>query len=47
MWYRPARKAKMDKEARQAKPNIVVLEFLDNFAQKMGIKNFDLNELLI
>ena len=35
------------KEARQAKPNIVVLEFLDNFAQKMGIKNFDLNELLI
>ena len=35
------------KEARQTKPNIVVLECLDNFAQKMGIKNFDLNELLI
>ena len=35
------------KEARQAKPDIVVLEILDNFAQKMGIKNFDLDELLI
>ena len=35
------------KEARQAKLNMVVLEILDNFAQKMGIKNFDLNELLI
>ena len=34
-------------EARQAKPNIVVLEFLDNFPRKLGIKNFDLNELFI